>query len=65
MSRPKKIKKPVRVSLVLEENQLKYLELMSLRVSYTEKKRVGLSELIRRCCETCYPLPKEGQMDLF
>lgn len=64
MAKPKKIKIPVRVSVVLEKEELDHLKQVILRLSLHEGKSVSVSEAIRDALKTMYPR-EEKQMSLF
>lgn len=63
--RKKTMEEPKRISTVLSSNQYRFLEIMTYRMSNNEKKKITLSDLLRRAVETCYPLPNEDQIELF
>lgn len=64
MAKPKSIKNPVRVSVVLEEKELEHLKRVTARLSIQEGKTITLSEAIRQCIRTMYPRESK-QMSLF
>lgn len=63
MSKPKKIKDAVRVSVVLSQAQANQLVNQANRMGIQEKRKYSVSEVIRMAVEMVYPLPK--QLDLF
>lgn len=65
MARPKKIQDGKRVSVVLSNKQLKWVEHMARKISVREKKTITVSEAIRMAVEAAYPPPKQMDEDLF
>ena len=59
MPKPKKIKGPVRVSVVLEKEELDHLKQVILRWSLHEGKCISVSEVIRDALKTMYPMNTE------
>ncbi len=64
MAKPKNIKNPVRVSVVMEKEELDHLKQVILRLSLQKGKNISVSEAIRDALKTIYP-NKDGQMSLF
>lgn len=63
MSKPKKIKDAVRLSVVLPQIQANHLQRMAIKMSAQEGRQITVSEAIRMAIEALFPMPK--QMDLF
>lgn len=64
MAKPKKIKDPVRLSVVLEKEELDHLKQVILRLSLQKGKSISVSEAVRDALLTMYP-KGEQQMSLF
>lgn len=64
MAKPKKIKDAVRLSVVMSQAQVDWLQHMAIRMSSQEGRQITVSEAIRMAVETAYPVPK-NQMALF
>lgn len=64
MSRPKKMKDFVRLSVVMSEQQAERIKYIAIRMSSQEGRQITVSEAIRMALEAAYPVPKE-QADLF
>lgn len=64
MSKPKKIKDPVRLSVILSRVQAERVKLMAIRMSSQEQRQITVCEALRMAIENTYPIPK-NQMDLF
>jgi len=56
---------PVRVHTVIDRKQHEFLKMMCYRLSLKEKKRVTMSDLLRRAAAECFPTPKDEHLDLF
>jgi hypothetical protein len=63
MVKPKTIKDATRVSVVLSQKQLAWLQHMAIRMSSMEGKQISVSEAIRMAIEAAYPVPKDEQME--
>lgn len=59
MAKPKTIEKPVRLSVVLSEEQAKQVEKAAIQQSAREGRRITSSEMIRRAIEICYPTDQQ------
>jgi len=64
MSRPKKIKESVRLSVVMSEQQAERIKYMAISMSSQVGRQITVSEAIRMAIEAAYPVPKD-QIDLF
>ena len=65
MARPKTIENDVRVSVVMNREQLEWVQHMARKMSVSEGRTITTSEAIRMAIEAAYPLPKKGERDLF
>jgi hypothetical protein len=55
MTRPKKLKKQVRVSVMIDEKHLKRIQSALMQISISEDKNISTSEVIRRSLEIVFP----------
>ncbi len=65
MPRPKTIEKGTRVSVVLEKEQLEWVQHMARKMSVAEGRTITTSEAVRMAVEVAYPRPKNIQIGLF
>ena len=63
MTRPKKIKDAIRVSVILPKAQAERVKQMAIQMSSQEGRVITTCEAMRMAIETVYPIPK--QMSLF
>lgn len=58
MARGKRLlKKPIRVTVLLEEEHFEYVKQKAVDLSTKERRIVTPTEVIRDTLERCYPLP--------
>lgn len=65
MSRPKKIKECVRLSVVMSKAQADWIAHMAIKMSSQHGRAISVSEAIRMAVEGVYPVPKNAQLDMF
>jgi len=66
MSRPLRIKEPQIIHLPISKAQHEQIVRHAMEQSRSEKRILGVSEMVRRALEACYPVPKDEQhMKLF
>jgi hypothetical protein len=65
MARPKEMENGVRVSVVIDQKQHDWLRHMAIKMSSKEGRQIGISEAIRMAVAAAYPVPKNGQIDMF
>lgn len=63
MSKPKKIKDTVRLSVVLSIAQVDRVQQRAIQMSMQEGRQITVSKAVRMAIEAVYLLPK--QLDLF
>lgn len=64
MSRKRKIKDEIRLSVVMSKEQADRIKHMCILMSVQEKRMITVSEAIRMALEAAYPIPK-NQKELF
>ena len=54
----KSLKKPVRVTVVLEEEHFEHVRQAAIDLSVKQRRTITPTEAMRIALEQCYPLPK-------